>query len=103
MPFSEIAEAMLITWKTIAIPTLSLRAAEEVAANWTEAGITPDKHLAFYCGTGWRGSEAFMNAWLMGWPHVSIYDGGWMEWSSHSENPIETGIPANIKIKKIFA
>ena len=34
----------------------------EIAAIWEEAGITPDKHLAFYCGTGWRGSEAFFNA-----------------------------------------
>ena len=25
------------------------------------------KALIFYCGTGWRGSEAFFNAWLIGW------------------------------------
>ncbi|NOY36038.1 MAG: thiosulfate sulfurtransferase [Chlorobi bacterium] len=84
-------------------PDLTIRAAEELAANWTNAGITPDKHLAFYCGTGWRGSEAFMNAWLMGWPRVSVYDGGWMEWSCHPENPVETGIPEDAESKKIFA
>lgn len=65
----------------------------EIAASWQNAGITPDKHNAFYCGTGWRGSEAFFNAWLMGWPRVSVYDGGWYEWSSDPHNPIETGIP----------
>lgn len=71
----------------------SAREANEVKAIWEEMGITPDKHLAFYCGTGWRGSEAFFNAWLMGWPRVSVFDGGWFEWSHDPENPFETGIP----------
>ncbi|MFO8130040.1 MAG: rhodanese-like domain-containing protein [Bacteroidales bacterium] len=60
---------------------------------WKRNGITPGKHLAFYCGTGWRGSEAWFNAWLAGWPKVSVYDGGWFEWSSDPANPFETGIP----------
>jgi len=65
----------------------------EIEEIWREVGITPDKHLAFYCGTGWRGSEAFLNAWLMGWPRVSVFDGGWFEWSNDPDNPYETGIP----------
>lgn len=65
----------------------------EIEAFWREAGIIPGKKLAFYCGTGWRGSEAFFNAWLMGWPNISVYDGGWFEWSSDPANPIETGEP----------
>jgi len=65
----------------------------EIESIWKDAGITPDKHLAFYCGTGWRGSEAFYNAWLMGWPRVSVFDCGWFEWSNNSDNPYETGIP----------
>jgi len=65
----------------------------EIAAIWEDAGITPDKHLAFYCGTGWRGSEAFFNAWLMGWPNVSVFDGGWFEWSNDPDNTYETGVP----------
>lgn len=65
----------------------------EVAEIWRINGITPDKHLAFYCGTGWRGSEAWFNAWLMGWPKISVYDGGWFEWSANPENPFETGVP----------
>ena len=65
----------------------------EIDRIWKEAGITPDKRLAFYCGTGWRGSEAFFNAWLMGYPNVAVFDGGWFEWSNNPENPYETGIP----------
>jgi thiosulfate/3-mercaptopyruvate sulfurtransferase len=65
----------------------------EIERLWFQAGITPDKHNAFYCGTGWRGSEAFFNAWLMGWPRVSVFDGGWYEWSNDESNPIDTGTP----------
>ena len=72
----------------------SCREYGEIAAAWQAVGITPDKHNAFYCGTGWRGSEAFFNAWLLGWPRVSVYDGGWYEWSGDPANPIETGVPA---------
>ncbi len=68
----------------------------EISDIWVSNGITPDKHLAFYCGTGWRGSEAWFNAWLMGWPRVSVYDGGWFEWSSDPVNPIEKGIPREV-------
>lgn len=71
----------------------TMREFQEIEATWKEGGISPDKHLAFYCGTGWRGSEAFWNAWLMGWPKISVYDGGWFEWCNDPENPIETGIP----------
>jgi thiosulfate/3-mercaptopyruvate sulfurtransferase len=66
---------------------------KEIVKNWEEAGITPDKKNAFYCGTGWRASEAFFNAWLMKWPRISVYDGGWFEWSRDPENPVETGEP----------
>ncbi len=70
--------------------------AGEIEAAWKTAGITPDKRLAFYCGTGWRGSEAFFNAWLMGWPDVAVFDGGWFEWSNDPDNPFETGVPEGV-------
>ncbi len=74
-------------------PDNTTRAFREIEKQWIESGITPDKHLAFYCGTGWRGSEAFLNAWLMGWPNISVFDGGWFEWSNDPNNPYESGIP----------
>jgi thiosulfate/3-mercaptopyruvate sulfurtransferase len=64
----------------------------EIEQMWEKVGITSDKHNAFYCGTGWRGSEAFFNAWLMGWPNIAVFDGGWFEWSNNGYT-YETGIP----------
>jgi len=72
----------------------TMRAYPEIAANWAEVGITPDKWVAFYCGTGWRASETWFYAYLMGWERVAVYDGGWFEWSQDPvNNPIEVGEP----------
>ena len=65
----------------------TMRAYPEIAANWAEAGITPDKWVAFYCGTGWRASETWFYAYLQGWQRIAVYDGGWFEWS---QDPITT-------------
>lgn len=71
----------------------TMRPYPEIASNWKDAGITPDKRLAYYCGTGWRASETFLYAHLMGWPDVAVYDGGWFEWSKDPKNPIGVGVP----------
>jgi thiosulfate/3-mercaptopyruvate sulfurtransferase len=74
-------------------PDNTVRNYEEIEARWRDAGLAPDKHIGFYCGTGWRASEACFCARLMGWDRSSIYDGGWFEWSIDEENPLETGVP----------
>jgi len=66
--------------------------AQETAEVWEKIGIVPEKRNAFYCGTGWRGSEAFFNAWLMGWDNAAVYDGGWLEWTNN-KLPSEKGVP----------
>lgn len=66
----------------------------EIENMWKQVGITADKHNSFYCGTGWRASEAFFCAWLMGWSRISVFDGGWFQWSSDDSNPWETGVSA---------
>jgi thiosulfate/3-mercaptopyruvate sulfurtransferase len=72
----------------------TMRAYPEIADNWAEAGIVPEKWIAFYCGTGWRASETWFYAVLQDWPRVAVYDGGWFEWSADPvNNPIEVGEP----------
>jgi thiosulfate/3-mercaptopyruvate sulfurtransferase len=72
----------------------TMRAYPEITANWAEAGIVPEKWIAYYCGTGWRASETWFYAFLQDWPRIAVYDGGWFEWSQDPEkNPIEIGVP----------
>ena len=71
----------------------TMRAYPEIARNWADAGITSEKWVAFYCGTGWRASETWFYAHVMGWSRVAVYDGGWLEWSSDPENnSVEVGL-----------
>lgn len=72
---------------------LTTREYHEIKAMWDESGVTSDQFNAFYCGTGWRASEAFLNAYLMGWNKIAVYDGGWYEWSNDPANPIALGEP----------
>jgi 3-mercaptopyruvate sulfurtransferase SseA len=67
-----------------------------IARMWEAAGIVPGQPSVFYCGTGWRASLAFFYAWLMGWEQISVYDGGWFEWSQDPANPVVVRIDAAI-------
>ena len=82
----------------------TMRSYPEIVANWAEAGITADKWVAFYCGTGWRASETWLYAALQGWDRIAVYDGGWFEWSKDPvNNPIETGDPGAIVSPREYA
>lgn len=72
-------------------PDNTMRSADEIQAMLAEWNIHKDQDVAFFCGTGWRASEVFFYAHAMGWPRVSVYDGGWYEWSEDPSNPIESG------------
>lgn len=72
-------------------PDGTMRSADDIAAMWKSWNILPNQQVSFYCGTGWRASETFMYARAMGWNNVSVYDGGWYEWSSNPKNPVSRG------------
>ncbi len=72
-------------------PDGTMRSAADITAMWGKWDIQRGQQVAFYCGTGWRAAEAFMYARAMGWPGISVYDGGWYEWSSNAKNPTSTG------------
>lgn len=65
---------------------------EYMAARWAEQTVLPTTENAFYCGTGWRASETWFYAHAMGWKNISLYDGGWKEWSE-SNMPMTKGEP----------
>ena len=59
----------------------TMKSFEEIKTFWVSQGLTTDKHLSFYCGTGWRSSLTWFYGYLMGYPEVSNFDSGWFEWS----------------------
>ncbi|MGK0465698.1 MAG: 3-mercaptopyruvate sulfurtransferase SseA [Clostridium sp.] len=74
----------------------TMRNKDEIISMWKEYGITPEQKLTFFCGTGWRAAEVLTYADVMGVKNISVYDGGWNEWSGNTgnpANPIELGEP----------
>lgn len=50
---------------------------------WDDLDIDyKNKHIILYSGNGWRSSEVMYYAQLMGLYRVSMYDGGWYDWST---------------------
>jgi len=74
----------------------TLRTLEEVKDFWAAEGITANRTVSFYCGTGWRAALSWHYAYRMGWDHISLYDGGWYEWTEGPDaatNPVEDDEP----------
>jgi 3-mercaptopyruvate sulfurtransferase SseA len=69
-------------------PDGTMISSAEICSIWGAINPRPGKQTAFYCGTGWRASLAFFYAWLMNWERISVYDGGWCEWSRDPDNPV---------------
>ncbi|SKC32817.1 Thiosulfate sulfurtransferase YnjE precursor [Photobacterium piscicola] len=79
-------------------PDQTMKSGNEIAAQWAKWNIKPHQDVTFFCGTGWRASEAFFFAHVLGWKNISVYDGGWYQWSANKNNPIADGTitPANV-------
>ena len=80
-------------------PDLTMRSGLEILKMWEDLDIDyKKKHLIFYCGNGWRSSEVMYYAELMGLYRISLYDGGWYDWSTKFgkiDNKNETFIDSN--------
>jgi len=72
-------------------PTL-LKSEREIRTILTGLGITPEKTIICSCGTGRTAATAFLILkWYLGYPDVVMYEGGFTEWVSHTENNTVTG------------
>ena len=57
------------------------RASDDHLRNaFVSAGLEPCHRAIFFCGTGWRASEAWAYACTLGLD-AAIFDGGWFAWS----------------------
>ncbi|MGB5444622.1 MAG: rhodanese-like domain-containing protein [Psychromonas sp.] len=68
-------------------PDGTMKSEKAINQLWQSANINQDQEVAFYCGTGWRASEVFFYTYVMGWKNISVFDGGWYEWSGDKNNP----------------
>lgn len=67
----------------------TLKSTKDLAYMLDSCHISAEKNIIVYCHTGVRSSHTyFVLTELLGYPHVSNYDGSWSEWSYWSELPV---------------
>lgn len=69
---------------------------EELRKAYQEIGATPDKTIIVSCGQGLMSAHTyFALKYLLGYPQVENYDGGFNQWSNLDELPVEVGSGEN--------
>jgi len=62
----------------------------EIRAALEGSVVLPDREVIAYCTIGNRASQAwFALSQLLGFPHVRVYYGSWVEWGRRTDTPVE--------------
>lgn len=88
----HIPGAKNIPWGQACNDDGTFKSFDELQALYGGKGITADKNVIAYCRIGERSSHTwFVLKYLLGFPHVSNYDGSWTEWGNLVGAPVERG------------
>jgi thiosulfate/3-mercaptopyruvate sulfurtransferase len=69
-----------------------MKSPDDLKEIFISCGITPDKTVICSCGTGRTATLVFLILkWYLSYPHVVMFEGGFTEWISFPENPVEVG------------
>ena len=57
--------------------------------HFKEAGIYPENEIIIYCRSSFRAAPVFLQLYEAGYRNIKLYDGAFLEWTSHADNPVE--------------
>ncbi|RAQ94553.1 sulfurtransferase [Thermogemmatispora tikiterensis] len=69
--------------------TGQFRSNEELAAVFARAGLRPEERVIAYCNGGVAATVVLFSLALLGYPHLTNYDGSWNEWGLRPDLPAE--------------
>jgi thiosulfate/3-mercaptopyruvate sulfurtransferase len=69
------------------------RKREELEKVLAESGATKEKEIVVYSRTGRDASHLYFTLkYVLGFPHVRLYRGSWVEWSADKKMPVKIGM-----------
>jgi thiosulfate/3-mercaptopyruvate sulfurtransferase len=88
----HIPGARSIPWELVCSEDGTFKSVDDLRALFESKGVTPDKEVIIYSGSGPRASYTwFVLKHLLGYPVVKNYDGSWAEWGNLVGVAIEQG------------
>jgi thiosulfate/3-mercaptopyruvate sulfurtransferase len=86
----HIPGARNVPWRGALTADGRFRPAAQLRAIYTD--VDPDAEVVLYCRTGEQSAHTwFVLTYLLGYPHVRVYDGSWAEWGNTIGTPIAKG------------
>ncbi|HTK06891.1 MAG TPA: sulfurtransferase [Ktedonobacteraceae bacterium] len=67
----------------------TFRSNEEIQRIFAQAGVSPEQHVVAYCNGGVAATSILFSLALLGYPHLTNYDGSWNEWGERQDLPVE--------------
>ena len=61
----------------------------ELQQAFDTAQVTPGQHVIAYCNGGVAATTVLFSLAMLGYPHLTNYDGSWNEWGVRSDLPVE--------------
>ena len=69
--------------------TGTFRSNEDLAQLFSSAGVQPEQQVVAYCNGGVAATTILFSLAMLGYPHLTNYDGSWNEWGSRQDLPTE--------------
>jgi thiosulfate/3-mercaptopyruvate sulfurtransferase len=69
--------------------TGTFRSNDELAQVFAQANVTPDQRVVAYCNGGVAATTVLFSLAMLGYPHLTNYDGSWNEWGKREDLPTE--------------
>jgi thiosulfate/3-mercaptopyruvate sulfurtransferase len=66
----------------------ALRNEVELRKLYESIGVTPDRTVVTYCGSGVQATQTYFTLKYLGYAHVRMYDGSFSEWTK-ANAPVE--------------